>query len=249
MTMGMWVFIQRRGLTGLTWASVTTGFAGGSEFATADALKLAAIATGRQTNWHSVLEQTYGFINGLGLALTLFWLARRTPRQVDSPQVRRWTEYYAKAFVLLGITYLNLEHNPETWVKAGAMTRVLAGIPPSAWFALAYLLVALTFTMLLVRHHRTPLPVLTATMLGRGQLLYVVLLWWMVIGNFERALVSFAPERLVTEGVIFINALLCTIGVLGTRSPIDLPLSAAPIWGIAVWRRTIAAGLAAAILL
>jgi hypothetical protein len=28
----------------------------------------------------------------------------------------------------------------------------------------------------------------------------------MVAGNFERALVTFAPQRLVTEGVIFFNA-------------------------------------------
>ena len=35
----------------------------------------------------------------------------------------------------------------------------------------------------------------------------------MVIGNFERALVSFAPQRIVTEGIIFLNAVLCTAGV------------------------------------
>jgi hypothetical protein len=35
-----------------------------------------------------------------------------------------------------------------------------------------------------------------------------------VIGNFERALVGFAPQRLVTEGVIFLNAILCSAIVL-----------------------------------
>jgi len=47
--------------------------------------------------------------------------------------------------------------------------------------------------------------------------LYLVFLWWMVAGNFERALVSFAPQRLVTEGVIFFNAVLCTVGILLSR--------------------------------
>jgi len=51
--------------------------------------------------------------------------------------------------------------------------------------------------------------------MGRGQLLYLVFLWMMVIGNFQRALVSFAPQRLVTEGIIFLNAALCTGVFLG----------------------------------
>ena len=33
----------------------------------------------------------------------------------------------------------------------------------------------------------------------------------MVIFNFERALVGFSPHRLVTEGVITLNAIICTV--------------------------------------
>jgi hypothetical protein len=57
------------------------------------------------------------------------------------------------------------------------------------------------------------LPILSAGWLACGQLLYLVFLWTVVIGNFERALVSFAPVRLVTEGIIFLNAILCTVGI------------------------------------
>ncbi len=49
---------------------------------------------------------------------------------------------------------------------------------------------------------------------GKGQLLYLVFLWWMVVGNFDRALVGFAEQRLVTEGVIHLNACICTLLVL-----------------------------------
>ena len=55
--------------------------------------------------------------------------------------------------------------------------------------------------------------------MGRGQLLYVVLLWWLVAGNFERALVHFTAPRLVTEGVIGAVALLCTLIVLAWPPP------------------------------
>ena len=66
----------------------------------------------------------------------------------------------------------------------------MAGLSAGAWFDLAYLLIALTFLALLVRHARRPLAIVPASPMGRGQLLYVVLLWWLVVGNFERALVA-----------------------------------------------------------
>jgi hypothetical protein len=45
-------------------------------------------------------------------------------------------------------------------------------------------------------------------------LLFLILLWVMVIGNFERALVGWAPQRLLTEWVITVNAILATALVL-----------------------------------
>jgi hypothetical protein len=42
-------------------------------------------------------------------------------------------------------------------------------------------------------------------------LLYLVFLWRVVVFNFERALVGFTLQRLVTEGVITFNAVICTV--------------------------------------
>jgi len=111
------------------------------------------------------------------------------------------------------LTYINLTKNPEVWMKAKAIPATMYGLSANAWFNLAYVALAGTFIALLVVHRRRPLPLLSASWLARGQLLFLVFLWVMVIGNFERALVSFAPQRLVTEGVIFLNATLCTVGI------------------------------------
>jgi hypothetical protein len=213
MMIGMWIYLQRNGLAGVTLASLIAGLIGGFGFATGQLLKLLGIATGWQTNWHSVLEQTYGFINGIGLAVALFWVARHSPKMTEEPPARRWAESYAAGFVLLVITYLNLSKNPEDWVKAKAVPATLYGLLAGAWFNLAYFLLAGVFIALVVRHRRQPLAILSANWLGRGQLLYLAFLWWMVVGNFERALVSFAPQRLITEGVIFLNAALCSAGI------------------------------------
>jgi len=207
------VFFWRNKLHGLILATLVTGFIGGFGFASGQLLKLIGVATGWQTNWHSLLEQTYGFINGVGLAVALFWVARHAPKTTEEPPVRQWTEPYAAGFILLVLTYLNLSKNPEVWVKAKAMPATLYGLSADAWFNLAYLALAGVFVTLALAHQRRPLPFLPASWLGRAQWLYLAFLWVMVVGNFERALVSFAPQRLVTEGVIFLNAALCTVGI------------------------------------
>ena len=74
---------------------------GGFGFASGQLLKLLGIWTGWQTNWHSIFEQTYGLINGVGLAIALFWVVRRIPKLNDEPAVRPWTESYAAGFLVL----------------------------------------------------------------------------------------------------------------------------------------------------
>jgi hypothetical protein len=210
MVIGLWVYLQQHGLRTVTFASVLAGLSGGFGFATATLLKLLEVKSGRQTNWHSVLEQTYGFINGVGIGVTLLLMRRRLAPVNEGAARSRWTEIYATAFVLLGITYLNLRKNPVDWMNARAMPALLAGLSPVTWFNLGYIALAALGVAALLAHQRRPLPLIPDSSAGKAQLLYLVFLWWMVLGNFSRAIVSFAPERLVTEGVIHLNAVVCS---------------------------------------
>ncbi|HKQ80148.1 MAG TPA: hypothetical protein VJ810_41030 [Blastocatellia bacterium] len=248
MVAGMLFYFQRHKLGDVIWASVVTGFIGGFGFATATLFKLIAVKTGWNTNWHSVLEQTYGFINGAGVAVAMLFLSKRLPRANDEPAERRWTDLFAIAFTLLLITWLNLSKNPERWVKAKTIPEAMAGIPTQLWFDLAYLSLAAAVIWLMITHTRRALPFIPANWLGKGQLLYLAFLWWMVVGNFERAVVSFTPQRLVTEGVVFLNALICTLLLLLTaredgegrtfdqKQSVDFP---------ALIKKTVAAGVIA----
>jgi hypothetical protein len=198
---------------------------GGFGFATGDALKLAGLATSWETNWHSVLEQTYGFINGIGLAVAFVLLGKIAPKIPDELPIRKWTDVFAAGFVLIVIPYLNLSKNAEVWIKAKAVPAILYGRSADWWFDLAFLALALVFLAIALIHRKRPLAILSAGWQARGQLLYLAFLWCVVIGNFERALVSFVPVRLITEGVIFLNACLSTIGIFFTvpapeRSPV-----------------------------
>lgn len=210
MTAGLWWYLQRRGWREVTISSLITGLIGGFGFATATMLKLVEVRSGWETNWHSILEQTYGLINGLGLGVAFLVLAQRVKPFTDE-RWRGWTAIYPVAFVLLVITYVNLRKNPGQWVKAKAWPNELYGLAADVWFDLGYIALTAGLLALLLLHQRRRLPFVPESGLGCGQLLYLAFLWWMVIGNFERALPSFAPQRLVTEGVIHLNAVLCTV--------------------------------------
>jgi hypothetical protein len=247
MAIGLWVYLARRGLHHVLLASLVCGFFGGFGFATATLFKLIEIKTGWQTNLHSVLEQTYGFINGLGVAAAIVFLRARAPRVDDSPPVRRWTEDYAVLFVLVGIAYLNLRKNPGAWVKANTVPATLYGLSADTWFNLAYLALAGLFFAALIAHRRHPLPLIPSSDAGKAQLLFLVLLWWMVAGNFERAVVGFAPQRLITEGVIHLNAAICSLLVLlCVPAPYSLACSDGPT--APTLRRVVGVGLMATVL-
>lgn len=246
MVAGLWLW--RQGLVQVAMASLISGFVGGFGFSTATMLKLIEVKSGWQTNGHSILEQTYGFINGTGIAASMYWLSSRAPGTNEWPPVRRWTEPYAVSFVLLGITWLSFSKNPAAWVKAKAVPETLSGLPAQLWFHFAYLCFAVVLVAALVPQLRRPLPVLSASWLGRGQIFYLVFLWWMIIGNFERALVSFSAQQLVTEGVIHFNGALCTLLVLcGARDqPMHIRSPVADLRGLV--KKAALVGIASALL-
>jgi hypothetical protein len=89
MTLGLFAFCIRHRLWPVLLAGLISGVVGGLGFATAQALKLVGLKTGLTTNWHSVMEQTYGFINGVGIALAMGTLASKTPSLTEVPETPR----------------------------------------------------------------------------------------------------------------------------------------------------------------
>jgi hypothetical protein len=223
MTAGLLWFCRRTGLVELARAALACGFIGGIGFAAASMLKLVEVTSGLETNWHSILEQTTGLFNGIAVAVVVAGLARWCPPVRDDRQRLPATLALALGFILLGITYLNLRKNVAQWVAAGALPASMGGIAAWVWFELGYILLTLTIVVLYFRHLARPLPILPESSLGKGQLLYLGLLWWLVIGNFVRALVAFTAQRLVTEGVIYLVALACTLILLLAPAPAVLP--------------------------
>jgi hypothetical protein len=200
-------------------------------------------------NWHSFLEQSYGFINGIAIAVALGFLASKIKLHSDHEDHRaqttgRWTKAFSALFVMLGLTYFNVFKNVDVWSKqlnpavwynqithadgttesAQALWDVpyigrLPGIDflhmtPSWWFNLTWALLVLACILIVVRHYRSPLPIIPRSSLAKGQIIFLIILWIMVVANFERALTGWHPNRLLTEWVIFVNAIIATVLIL-----------------------------------
>ena len=226
MVIGMLGYCWRYELSGVAFATLMTGFTGGIAFSFGQLLKLIYIwlgnKTNRHTNWHSVMEQTQGFLFGIGIAITFGLLLNKAPLLETNANLPQWTEIFAVFCVLILLTYVNYRKAAGTWVDlVEGLPERFFGLPVVGWFRhsrgwigwfeLFYIGLGIACVWLLSVHFREPLAFIPTSWLGKGQLLYFVFIWWVVIFNFERALVGFSPHRLVTEGVITLNAIICTV--------------------------------------
>jgi len=203
-------------------------------------------------NWHSFLEQSYGFMNGVAIAVALGFIASRMKIPMNElpeklMKKERWTLAFSALFVMLGLTYFNAVKNvaewgsklkPEVWkqtiINAAGNTETvqalwdvpyigrLPGIDflhlsPAGWFNLTWLLLILACVYIIYRHFKNPLHVIPKSPLAKGQIIYLIVLWIMIVANFERALVSWHPSRLLTEWVITVNAIIATAFILTVR--------------------------------
>ena len=178
----------------------------------------------QQANWHSFLEQSYGFVNGIGIAVAMGLLATRLAPCDNAAPRRRWTELVALLFVVPWLLYENLVKNVADWTARTANTgRCRYGCSPRCSTASSFR--PSTGSICSSRRggrlcHPRDRPHAPATgdiatsWLGRGQLLYFLILWPFVLGNFAKALTGFTDQRLLTEGVIIVNAAIVTVLIL-----------------------------------
>jgi hypothetical protein len=275
---GASIWLWRHGLRPVAWVSVIGGTIGGIGFAGAQFFKTTLLSFGnpnilewkgvlpgtpkfnsissawanwQNQNWHSFFEQSYGFINGIAVAVALALLASRIKMHNNEDSFNggnlksgKWTRVFSILFTLLGLTYFNVVGNIEVWSKElnhdtwqtpvalpDGSTKTVAAqwdlpllgrlpgidflhLSPEGWFNVSWFLLVITCLIIVFRHLRQPLSVIPKTSLGKGQLVFIILLWLMIVANFVRALPGFSPTRLLTEWSIFVNTLIATVLVL-----------------------------------
>ena len=217
-------------------------------------------ANWQSQNWHSFLEQSYGFVNGLAVITALAFIASRIKIDSSADEVQtgktkgRWTLAFSALFVTLGLTYFNVVKNVAVWseqlsseifrknqqisdiwvktiIQADGTTETVPAtwdlpylgrlpgmdflhLTPTGWFNLTWAILTLACIYIVYRHYRNPLAIIPKSPVAKGQIIYLIVLWIMVVANFERALTGWHPSRMLTEWVIFINAVIATVLVI-----------------------------------
>ena len=233
------VYCLRYNLGGAAFAGSVTGLIGGFFFIAAPFLRALLRIPGhpfrtpggipeawahyQSANWHSIMEQMHGFGHGIALAVALGMLAGMVKPHDDSDKRKRGAEMFAVIFVLFFITLMNVFKNVDEWTQGRneVVPEIMKAplfsfiqMPASIWFLLTWMILAAPIIALMFLHLRRPLPILPSSWRARSQILYLAFLWIMVIANFERALVGFHENRLVTEWVIIVNAALATFLII-----------------------------------
>ncbi len=256
--LGLTIYLLRNGLAPVVYSMFITGALGGLSFTgvallvsilqrpgnpniVTDPAVVEAWSHWHRQNWHSFLEQATGFFNGVALAIALGLLARRARPAPEEPGLNRWTQAAAVVFAWPVLVYLNLWKNIEDWVvKAGTVPERMKvpmlfpdfDMSAMTWFNIVYAVIAAVIAAAAFAHLRRPLAVVPATWVGRGQLLFLMILWTMTIGNFEKLVVQFTDQRILTEGTVFVNAALASLLILLLpREDVPLPDRPAERWG------------------
>ena len=284
---GAMIWLWKNNLRAVAWAAIICGTIGGLGFSGVQWIKTILMSFGnpdilankgilpgsaeyiaittrwaewQAQNWHSFLEQTYGFVNGIAIAVAMALLASRIKNENVSSNGNktvlqgRWTRALATLSILFGLTYFNVVKNVEEWSDQldpavwkqkimqpdGTETTMpaqwdlpyLGRLPgldflhlsPESWFTLTWVLLVIAVVLIVRKHFRAPVALIPSGDTGKGQLIFLLLLWIMTIANFERALAGWHPSRMLTEWVIFVNAIIATALILILPSENASPL-------------------------
>ena len=263
---GLLIWMRRNGLGAVNRTSLICGLLGGLGYMTIQFIKVMLMSLGNKAttedptilqywahwqsaNWHSIImEQGAGLFFGLGLVIAMGILSTRTPRVTDEPPVRRWTEAFSVFFLLNVLLYVNMvkmvgdftseQSGGYCCVPLDMKMPLIQSIHFSAWgwFSIMYLLLSVCTVSLLAIHLRRPLLVVPSTWSGKGMFVYLIFLWAITLGNFMKAIPGFSEQRLATEGVIFVNALIVTFLIVAFGGVVQsLPeRSWRPLWSTLV---------------
>ena len=84
-------------------------------------------------NWHSFLEQSYGFVNGIAIAVAIGFLVTRIKIHTDQEEMdsvnsgKRWLRAFSALAIMLGLTYFNVVKNVQVWSE---------NLNPKVWYNL-----------------------------------------------------------------------------------------------------------------
>jgi hypothetical protein len=198
--------------------------AGGLGFAIADFVHLVGRSQWGPLGRYDVLqgldywkwmEQLFGLLMGLGVALGVVCLLRGRLIPAKEDEANGPLRTVAPLFLFVVMMWENLFKNVRSWQQGGSLSEGLLGIDPRGWFLLVGLFLSAIVVLGVVRYRRGALPLVPASTLGRGQFLFLLLLWIPVIAAFMQAFPGLRHKGVLLVHVTFwITATVASLIVL-----------------------------------
>jgi hypothetical protein len=161
------------------------------------------------------MEQLFGLIMGLGVGCVFLRGARRRLIAPQEDQTGGYLNTVALLFLLVVMMWSNLFKNVRNWAKGNHIPELFFGIRTEWWFLLVGLLLSALVLVATIRHRQKLLPLALASAFGRGQLLFLIILWIAIIGAFMQAFPGMANKGVFFVHVTFwITGALCSLIVL-----------------------------------
>jgi predicted neuraminidase len=211
---GLLIFLIRHKYFIAVYASLFVAIFGGIGFSVGQLFQVLGNATGVRIDWWKVMEQSFGFIMGLGAAIVFLIFRNSAPKLQDEKVEFDWGNVFAIFFLIVAMTYVTTVHNVEKWIEHGIIANELAGISTYFWFAVAYLIFAFMVVIIIRYSQYQKLEFLPETLKGKGQLLFLLVLWWAIIEDHFKAFLQFNHITLIVEGSFFISAVLVTLWIV-----------------------------------
>ena len=182
----MWGYLTVRRLRAATLVMGYSGIGGGFGFSIGAIILNFANSFGWPVNSWRFMEQFFGTLMGLGVGIAVFRLAALNLAPADEDAPAAPTNTLAACILFPGLLGWSLYFNFHDFVlsktmETGAerittMPDVVYGISVWVWLAVVLFLGITAFVWALYRHRRNPLPFIPSHPLGKGQLIYLVML-------------------------------------------------------------------------
>jgi len=161
------------------------------------------------------MEQLFGLIMGLAVGLTFLRGVRSRLAPPVEDRDKGNLNTIALLFLLLAMMWSNLHKNVRNWASGGHIPEHFFGLRTEWWFLFVALTLSAAVLLAIVRYHRQQLPLTPSTGFGRGQLLFLVILWVAVISAFMQAFPSMARKgTFFVHTTFWLTAGLCSIIVV-----------------------------------
>jgi hypothetical protein len=162
------------------------------------------------------MEQLFGLIMGLGIGLAFLRRLRPKLAPPKEDQSGGNLNTIGLIFLLIIMMWDNLHKNIINWAKGKHIPEHLFGIPAQWWFLIVGLILSAMILVAILRRRRRDLPLAPSGDFGRGQLLFLVILWIAIAGAFTQALPGMAGKGVFFVHVTFwITGGICSLILLG----------------------------------